>query len=65
MVLKSAENYSGNNNCQEAGSSITKPSKTEPYDANDDNVMKYELLHANDNVWNMICYLKLLINYPK
>jgi hypothetical protein len=49
-IPKSAGNYSGNNNCQEAGPSITEPSKTEPSDANDDNVMEYDPLHADDNV---------------
>jgi hypothetical protein len=49
-IPKFAGNYSGNNNCQEAGPSITEPSKTEPSDANDDNVMEYDPLHADDNV---------------
>jgi hypothetical protein len=48
-IPKSAGNYSGNNNCQEAGPSKTEPSKTEPSDANDDNVMEYDPLHADDD----------------
>lgn len=43
-IMKSAGNYSGNNNCQKAGPSITEPS-----DANDDNIMEYNQLHADDD----------------